>query len=282
MNKPKSYFRPKTLDEARNIAAQQLRVALVCGTMTPDKINFPYEIIIDLQDIPELSVIESHERGWDVGALCTLQQVIDIPGLPDIVRRSLAHSVPTNLLNLTSVGESFLSQDKFLEWRSALSVLIDDPHEGLSLISSHDSALRKLSSAPEIFKGLGHRSGRVIVELYIPRGYPGTVMGAACVPHTLSDEPIVNVAACVTVDERRKVLGGDVCIGGATSSPLERIPLDELNLQHFDETFVDDAVEVVSSAFNPIKDDRSSAEYRAEMAQICLRQALIECLEQLK
>ncbi len=273
MAKPTTYYRPKTLTEAIALTHQSGAIPLAGGALELGS-DAP-EVLIDVQDVPELRRVEQSAAGATFGAAVALQTLLAWPELPHALRRALSRAVPLNLRDNISVGESLrLWRTPMLrEWITAL--LAHDA--GIELVN--DEAERSWDNMISLMADQRLDQG-FITGIDIPALREGEALGAAYVARTPADAPIVNAAAFVTVDASRRVGSAFVFVCGASAEqftqvrlPLIEHPLDEANIAS--------AAKAAAPMLDPVGDQLGSAEYRREMARVVIGRALTECMESL-
>lgn len=275
MANPTTYHRPKTLAEALELAAQPGAIPLAGGGLALGSLDLPYETIIDVQDVPEMTRIDRHENGATFGAAVSLETVLEWADLPDAFRRALTRAIPLNLRDNISIGESLrLWQTPILrEWITALL--------------AHDAGIETVGAESESVWGnmiellaADQLEQAFITALNLPLLREGHALGAATVARTPADAPIVNAAAFIYVDGRR-VESEFVFVGGASEPPIMQVSLETLVGNPLDEANIASAVKAVAPQVDPVDDYLGSAEYRREMARVVVQRALLECLGQL-
>ncbi|MBI5671348.1 MAG: FAD binding domain-containing protein [Chloroflexi bacterium] len=272
MANPKHYYRPTTLAEALELAQQPDTVALAGGNVVLGRLDVPFETLVDLQAIPELNQVQQEANGWyDIGAACSLQQVAGLPGLPEVMRRSLTRAIPLNQRNGTSVGESLVQPARFPEWVAALVAHDIAIHQ---LLPNGDTVTFAASDAipqpsnRDLWQG-------IITGISIPPLEASDSLGAAYVARTPADQPIVCAAVFLRLDGSGCVETVFPALSGVSESPVTTVMLP-LNGQSLTEAAISRAVDSVSG-LTPVSDHNGSAEYRVAMARVLLHRALLEC-----
>src|SRR5689334_14063222 len=122
MTHPKIYYRPKTLIEAIERAAQPNSVALAGGALAFGALELPYEAVVDLQDLEELQQIEIVSTTLRIGGAVTLSELVESPIVPFTLKQSLTRAIPPNLRNNTSIGETLMVSNTSVlrEWLAML------------------------------------------------------------------------------------------------------------------------------------------------------------------
>jgi CO/xanthine dehydrogenase FAD-binding subunit len=277
MANPTAYHRPKTLAEALKLAEQPGAIPLAGGGLALGSLTPPYETIIDVQDVPEMRRVEPHANGATFGAAVSLETVLEWSELPDAFRRALMRTIPLNLRDNISIGESLrLWQTPILrEWITALL--------------AHDAGIESVGADGELVWGnmiellAGDQLEQTfITALNLPLLREGHTLGAAYVARTPADAPIVNAATFIYVDAARRVESEFVFVGGASEPPIMQVSLETLVGNPLDEANIASAVKAVAPQVDPVGDYLGSAEYRREMARVVVQRALLECLGQLR
>ncbi len=268
MANPTTYYRPKTLTEAIELAAQPGVLPLAGGGLALRGLEPPYETMIDVQDVPELKRIEPDAEGISFGAALPLQSLLEWEGLSDVLRRALTRAIPLNLRDGISIGESlrFWQTPILREWITAL--LAHDA--GVEYVTSDASlawdnmiGLIEQTQLDQLF----------ITALSLTPLRDGQVVGAASIARTPADAPIVNAAALLYVDADQRVGSEFVFVGGASAQPIQQVRLP-LNDNPLDEANIASAVKAVAPQVDPVGDYLGSAEYRREMARVVVQRAL--------
>lgn len=285
MTNPKSYYRPKTLAEALELAKSPDSIALAGGGATLDTLDLPYEIVVDLQDIVELKQIEVSGGGYTLGGAVALQQIVELPDLHPVIRRSLTRAIPLNQRHQISLAESLRRRERFPEWMVVLAAL----DVGIEMVKPDGSReTRAFAERIGEWTKAEKDSGGLVsgVRIHFYQGYKQG-LGLSQVARTPADDPIVSAAAYVRLDA-----DGIPDIIYSVMSGLSADPNDltygqfvypensDPYTQPFTEASLEAMVEHLQVEVN-YTDYRGSAEYRAAMARVCLKRALTECLEQL-
>ena len=226
MTKPTTYHRPKTLTEAIVLTQQPDSVALAGGALTLQGVSLPYDIIIDVQDVPELQQLDQGEGGATFGAAISLQTVLDWPALPDALRRALTRTIPLNLRAGISIGESLCF------WREPIL------REWITVLMAHDIGIEYVNADTERswdnIVGLmsnGQLDQDFITAINIPALSEGETLGSAYIASTPDAVATVNAAAFVYIDPYGRVESEFIFVSGASAEPIPyHLILDEMNL----------------------------------------------------
>ncbi|MBL8148190.1 MAG: FAD binding domain-containing protein [Anaerolineae bacterium] len=273
MTTPTQYDRPRSLSEALALAGQPGTLAIAGGALTFGQMNLPYEHIVDLQDIPELKMVEASEAGMRIGAALPLSALLERDELPAALKASLTRAISPNVLNGASIGESLLlrTYPALREWFAALIALgaaaeTADPRHG----PGHRERHLLLTAGPKLEQ-------EVITALLLPAFEPRVALGAAHVARTPADAPIVNAAACVHFDEQGRVKSAMAALGGVSAAPVDGFVLGSLSGWPLNRETAQAAAEQIAAHLAPPDDYLGSSEYRQAMAAVCLMRALEAC-----
>ncbi|RMF77804.1 MAG: hypothetical protein D6737_16595 [Chloroflexi bacterium] len=282
---PKAYYRPKTLDEAVELCQQEGAVPVAGGAMLLGGLTLPYEAVVDLQDLQHLGEINYADDGLHIGGVAMLQEVVESVYVWDEVKQTLTRSIPLNIRNNTSVGESLIAPDAPLEWLTMLSALgaevtFREPGSGVSTIQMVSEFVEFVAISDDLFRG-------VIMSVHIPPLAQGTRVGTAYVARTPADAPIVNVAAVATLNNENIIERLIVGLGGKWISRTDRNDVVPVVVFHLEENVIgqpldEERIESIADAMvtvEPVADYRGSVEYRREMARVLTRRALQACIE---
>jgi aerobic carbon-monoxide dehydrogenase medium subunit len=275
MTTPSNYYRPQTLDDAILKAQLPNSITLAGGALTFGTVTVPYDHVIDIQDLDDLRRIAIKDELLLIGGAVTLQMLVDDDNPPQVLRQSITRTLPPNIRNGASVGESLVTSTPLPEWLAALSAL----GTTVNHISDGQAQTLPIMQFIEAVHHGDYHGFVTQIEVNLPSAK--SALGASFVSRTPADRSIINAAAFVTVDDQNTVKTATVVIGGASTAPLIEIelsnlignPLDEQNIQH--------TTTPLSALVSPVADYKGSIEYRREMASVCGKRALLDCMEQL-
>ncbi|PJF22223.1 MAG: hypothetical protein CUN56_07075 [Phototrophicales bacterium] len=265
----KQYIRPLKLAEALELAKQPATIVIAGGAMAFRGFDLPYETMVDLQAIPELNHIETYDTTLEFGGACSLQRVLDTPDLPQTLKQALRRTIPRNIRNNTSIGESLQVDDPPREWLAGLAALDAGVRFG------EDEVVHPLI---ELLENNALKQG-VIRAVFIPKIEPGEALSASYVARTPADEPIVNVAAFVRVDNTNIVETAFAAFCGVSTQVVTVIHLENLEGHLFNQDAIAQTIKPIPTLLNPPNDYKGSSDYRREMATVCLRRALESALQ---
>jgi len=269
------YYRPTTLEEARQYLRLPDSFAIAGGALTFTGLTLPHTHIIDLQNVAALQRIESTAADWRIGGAVRLPTLVAAADLPAILRQSITRALSPNQQNGASVGESLLAAAPLREWLTALAVLETVIHHLTPDGQLHEQPLEDFIRATYSSNYRG-----IITQLVIPRRGGHTAIGSARVARTPADTPIVNAAVLLGLGTDHRVDSAWTVIGGASPEPIRRIDLTHLVGNPLNDQSIQHAAQPIAPLVNPVGDYRGSVEYRREMARVCVRRALIDAAAQ--
>lgn len=101
------FYKPKTIQEALSLK-KKLKddaIFLAGGTLVNSK-DFPqrFTSLISLEGLKENDVKTSKKGEVRIGALCTLEQLIENNSIPEVLRKALSQVVSRNIRNMATLG----------------------------------------------------------------------------------------------------------------------------------------------------------------------------------
>jgi CO/xanthine dehydrogenase FAD-binding subunit len=278
MRNPTGYYRPKTVEEAVRLLTQtHLSTALLSGgafrLTAPDDPD--YEALVDVQEIAELSRIETTADGTlRIGAAASLEALRRHAAVPGPVQQVLERAFTWNRRNAVSIAEAIEYPDRAAELMAALLAL------RASLIFAMPEGMRQpLSALTPTVSQPNLTPRRLILSVEIPPTGPWQTWGAAHVARTPSDTAIVSAVAVLVADQAGVVMDASVALSGVWERPAEVAAGASTALVGgvLDETRIADAVAALDGEIAPVADFRGSVTYRREMAAVLTRRALEQC-----
>lgn len=246
MLKINAYHRPKTIAEALQWLAQPdaTSVILAGGTYITPRLPEDTDAVVDLQDLGLAGIAASNGTAR-LGAMTTLQAVVDHPDLPLLLRDAARREGPNTFRLAGTVGGAIVAPSHESELVAALLVF-EAQVTVQNLAGSRVIALSELLT--DISAALG---GGIITAVSLATE---GVTAAERVARTPADAPIVAALA------RRDAAGSlRLALVGVAATPI----------------LVDPAADI-KAAVNPPADFRGSTEYRRQMAATLAKRVINE------
>jgi CO/xanthine dehydrogenase FAD-binding subunit len=265
--KPRAYHRPKSLAEALQLLAQPDSVALAGGTkLLASEDGLPVDHVIDLQALG-LNQVEAERDELIVGATCTLTEFAaalarDYPDEPLslLLQQVVKREGPNTYRNAATLGGTIASRLPDSELLAVLLV-VDARLKFAWSAEAHEESFSAYLEAGDAHHGL-------VVSLQIPwsRGR-GAVERVARTP---ADYPIVSVAAWYPEGEQIRLAAT-----GISSLPIRLFSAEEFLKTEFNEDVIIAAARAAKESARHPGDFRGDAAYRAQMAEVLTRRALM-------
>lgn len=233
-----AYWRPSTIAQALELLERPRAVVLAGGTQLNGR--GPGSEAVEVVDLQALGLdhIEPESGGsLRIGAMTTLQRLVDSDDAPEIVREAARRELPSTLRAQATIGGCIATGDAESELLGALLV-----HEAVVHIGASDGseAVPLEDLLADLPIGAGHVATAVTIR----------TAGVAAAVHTArtpADRAIVAAFARVTDGGRR------IALTGVAPTPILVQPGDDLD---------------------PIGDFRGSREYRLALAGVLLERVV--------
>ena len=283
---PFEYFEPETVKEALSLLGKyQGKARILAGgtdlvvMMREREIRPQY--IINLGRIPGLSYINLNGKGLRIGALTTIAELEHSPVLKQnyrIIHQAASQLAIIAIRNMATIGGNLCNAAPSADMAPPLLAL----KASVKLAGTNGERIIPLE---EFFTGPGIttlKSGELMVEIQAPP-LPEHTAGVY-LKHGVKEAAglaVVGVAVIVTLGIKNNVFGDvSIALGAVAPTPIRvKSAEDILKGQKIDDKLIEQAAQVASNSSSPIDDVRTSAEYRREMVNIRIRQAIKQALE---
>lgn len=289
----RTIYKPKTLEEALELARQADTALMAGGTALIAKKRRDVRAVIELSGLG-LSFIETRGGDLVIGATTKVAAVVEssaVRGAADAVVAQAAHQTHANILrNQATVAGTVISEPDGI-----FSVALSALDARVTLATLNNSRVEKTNiSLADFFaqRPLPLRNS-ILTEIAIPASSlvrRGTLETVARTPR---DKAIVSVCAALEM-ESGIVRAGAIALGGVASHYSQRTSSREsddlraetawrardaereiLN-QGLSNDVIQRAAMAATSALHPVGDFRGSTEYRIEMVRVLTARALRE------
>jgi CO/xanthine dehydrogenase FAD-binding subunit len=270
----KSYKRPTTVEEAvAEVQSNPNAVYLSGGAWIVAQGDPELQVIVDLQDVG-LAEIESDAEGVRIGAMATLQDLIDHPGasvLADgILATAAGYTQSRSLREQGTLGGTLIVAGPADPLTTAMLVLKTD-------IRYADPVLH---TAPFLsfvaYRDRLVKTRVLITEIHVTRPPARSAAAFEVVGRSPKDQPIVCAAAYIAVDEG---LPQELrlAVGGGDAKPMRLHKTEHLlKGQLLTSERIERALAPALAGLQPHDDFRGSANYRRAMAKTLTRRAVLK------
>ena len=232
------YYRPETLPEALELLKQPDTLPLGGGTLL-SQLKTASVKVVDLQALG-LDTLQKKGNNLEIGAMVTLQQLLESEHAPDALKATLKLEAPLNIRNTATVAGALVAADGRSTFASALLAL-----DAKLTVQPDDETVEIGNFLPLRSKNL---IGKLITAITIPLNLRLTFESVARTP---ADKPIVCAALASWPSGRARL-----ALGGYGKSPLLAM----------DGTESEGLETAARNAFHEATDEWASAEYRMDVA----------------
>jgi carbon-monoxide dehydrogenase medium subunit len=286
MKPPKfRYFAPKSVGEALALLAEHADEARVLagGQSLVPLMNMRLvhpDVLIDINDIAELSFIKAWDGGLAIGALtrdATLTSDRTVAERLSALSEA-AHCVGHPAIrNRSTVGGSIAHADPAAELPAVMVAL------NAEFVARSRSGTRTIS-AQNFFKGYlttDLNEGEMLTELRIPGLPPRSGSAFVEFARREGDYALAGVAAVMTLDANGAIADARLGLCSVGPSPVRPQAAEALlrGQRPGNEAWAAAATAVISVLDEPLSDIHGSADYRRHLAGVLTKQALAAAAE---
>jgi carbon-monoxide dehydrogenase medium subunit len=274
---PFDYRRPATLSEAVALLAQHGEDAKILAgghSLIPAmklRLARP-SVVVDIGRIPELNYIREHAGRVTIGATTThhtVEMSETTRKLCPLVPEVAAHIGDVQVRNKGTIGGSLVHADPAGDWPAAVLAL------DAELVIAGPKGLRTVR-AVEFFVGLmtsAVSSGEVLCEVRLP--LTGRSVAYVKTEQQASGFALCGVAAVVDAERGQVSIG----ITGVGAVPYRAAGVERaLNGRALTAASIEEAAGHAADGVDPLSDIHASAEFRAHLAQLNTKRALMAAL----
>lgn len=262
-----AFHRPTTVEQALQLKARlaDSAVFLAGGTGVNCK-DFPFEPehVISLDALfDRWGGVESTGAGLRLGAGVCLQDLLEHPDIPELLRQGIGRIRNRTIRNMATLGGHLATGKSCSDLIPALLVL-EAELEALSLDGQpRRISLERYVAAPEPW---------LLTALFLPPLPPGFTGASHTFTRTANDLSILTAAAALRC-EGESVVGVRIAVGGVAPH-VRRLSTLEQSLQGAPLPSRDALESRVRSQVQPRDDARGSARYKRRVAGVLVARAL--------
>ncbi|RMG66978.1 MAG: xanthine dehydrogenase family protein subunit M [Calditrichaeota bacterium] len=234
--------------------------------------------IIDIGRLAELNYIREEGNAIAIGALTTHHEIatwdLVVNELPFLAEAAAAIG-DVQVRNKGTIGGSLAHADPAADYPAAVLA------GNAEIVVQGAGGSRKIAAA-DFFVDLFTTSlqpGELITEIRFPKLSGKTGSAYLKFPHPASRFAVVGCAAVVTVDGGTIQEARVALTGVASTAYRAKAVEDALKGQSTDPATVEQAVEKATEGVDVMSDHFASSEYRAHLARVYARRALLKAIE---
>jgi len=282
------YYRPKTLDAAIALLSKNKDAKVLAGghSLLPAmklRVSQP-GALVDISRVKGLSGIKVGKKEVTIGALTTHAAVASSKELAKacpILPETAAMIGDTQVRNRGTIGGSLAHADPAADYPTVITAL-------RATITVTGKKGEREIPADKFFKDLfttALKSDEIVTSISVyAYGSAGNIGGCYLKHrHPASSYAVVGVAAIVEV-KGGQVSGVDLVVGGATPNPVRCTAAEAalMGAAPTEDAIAAAAAKVAGALENPMGDLYASADYRAHLATVMAKRALMTAVARAK
>jgi len=285
---PFKYYTPHSISEVLELLTEHGYDAkiLAGGQSLVPMMNFRLvqpAVVVDINNIPELSYIETIDKGVRLGAMVRHSQAEKDPLIKErapLVYETMPHIATVQIRNRGTIGGSLAHADA-----SAELVVVSTALEAQFKIQNQQD--ERLVPASEFFRGLLMTSmepEELLVEIQFPALPDRSGWSLKEVARRPHDFALVGVAAVVTLDKKEHCTEARLVYLSAGDGPISAPDAAAMLVgEQITPDLITAAAEKASAdEIDPGSDIHATADFRRHLANVLTRRALEEALGRAK
>lgn len=264
-----NYYRPQTLADALTLKQKHGDSAawLAGGSHLNrgDTESRPVTLI-SLENL-ELNTLKVDDKDYTIGAMVTLQEIIDSPAIHNDLQQAMALLFNRNVRNQTTLGGEIANKDS----RSPVLAALLAACAQLTVCDLHGD-----EHSLSLEQYIQEDREDLILTVSIPLNLKALKVHK--VAHTAGAAPILTAAVCHQIDDTGKD-GWNLALSGVAEKPMRLRDAEALINDDCDQETL---AKAVSEAVFPIDDFRASAEYRREVSGVVIARLVNEIVAELE
>jgi carbon-monoxide dehydrogenase medium subunit len=240
-------------------------------------------VLVDINNIPELSYIETHDKGIRLGAMVRHSQAERDPLIKEkapLVHETMPQIATVQIRNRGTIGGSLAHADA-----SAELVVVTTALEAQFKIQNQKG--ERLVPASDFFVGLLVTSlepDDLLVEIQIPSLLPRSGWSLKEVARRPHDFALMGVAAVLTLDKKERCTEARLVYLSAGDGPISAPEAAKLLIgNEISSDLITAAAEkAAADEIDPGSDIHATADFRRHLANVLTRRALEEAVQRAK
>ncbi|MGH4025849.1 MAG: FAD binding domain-containing protein [Pseudonocardiaceae bacterium] len=241
-------------------------------------------VLVNLRRVADLSQISADRSDLRIGAAATLRDLETSPlvaaRLPGL-RQAVGGIATIRIRNQATIGGNVAHGDPLMDLPAILTALDASVH----LSSSRGDRTIPLTGFFVDHLVTAAHPDEIITHISVPLLPPrSAAVYLKHLPRTVADYGTIGVAAWLSLDtEEERVQEVRIALAGAGSTTLRSLEAEAvLRNRRADEAAFADAAAAVRSSIVPYSDSRGSAHYKRHIAEVFVRRALTQALEEVR
>ncbi len=282
------YYRPKTLDEAIKLLSKNKDAKVLAGghSLLPAmklRVSEP-GALVDISRVKGLSGIKVGKKGVTIGATTTHAAVAaskELAKACPILPETAAQIGDTQVRNRGTVGGSLAHADPAADYPTVMLAME-------AMMTATGNKGEREIPASKFFKDLfttALKSDEILTSITVPAYANFPHMGGCYLKHRhpASSYAVVGVAAMIGL-QGGKVTRVSLVVGGATPNPVRCSAAEEAltGAAPTEDAIAAAAAKVAGALENPMSDLYASADYRAHLATVMAKRALMTAVDRAK
>lgn len=263
------FHRPSTIKEALSLKTRfKGRAVFLAGGTFVNSADHPVsaEHCISLEGL-KLDHVEENGTGVVIGALCTLQQLIEQKKVPAALKEALSQVVSRNIRNMATIGGHVSANESHSDLIPMLVAL--DAKVRLSGV--------RTTSVTSVLDYIAVPKEGLITRVFIPRAPRGRV--AACCNFRRSANARSMLTAAVSLTPGRAAVKDPILALGGVAGRVVRLTSVEKVLDGKPLPAIDEIARMVSRSVNPSSTPFESSAFRKYQAGVVVSRALQMALQ---
>ena len=241
-------------------------------------------VLVNLRRVAGLTQVSEDGAQLRIGAATTLRDLETSPlvaaRLPGL-RQAVAGIATIRIRNQATIGGNVAHGDPLMDLPAILTALDASVH----LVSGQGNRTIPLTGFFVAYLATAARPDEIITHLSVPLLPPrSAAVYLKYLPRTVADYGTIGVASRLSLDtDEERAQEVRIALAGAGSTTLRSLEAEAaLRSRRADAAAFADAAAAVRSSISPPSDSRGSAHYKRHIAEVFVRRALVQALEEVR